>query len=138
MWKPKRCGSFVIKPITPALQYDIFIYGNIQNTQNISSQQRTTFADNLLFQKRCHIIDRSTAAQESAINQNFKNAETTKEFICDYFDLGEYSFTKVKWSGVEFKVLGVNPYSSYAIRGTRYYAPEGKYFVGIQAGVVKL
>ena len=52
--------------------------------------------------------------------------------------MGEYSFTKIVWSGVEFKCLGVNPYSSYAIRGTRYYAPKGKYFVGIQAAVIKL
>lgn len=134
----KCCDSFVILSIESALQYEVTLYGNTQNTKNISNQQKTTFSDNLLFTKKCHIVDRSTAAQESAINQNFKNAETTKEFICDYFDLSQYSFTKVVWSGVSFKVLGVNPYSSYTIGGTRYYAPQGRYFVGIQAGIIKL
>jgi len=137
----KKCcdsDAFIIRPIEPALHYKIDLYGNSQNTINLSNQQSTSFADVPLFTKKCHIIDRSTTAQESAINQNFKNAEATKEFICDYFDLSQYSFTKIVWSGVTFKVLGVSPYSSYTINRVRYNIAEGKYFVGIQAGVVKL
>jgi hypothetical protein len=138
MWKPKCCDITSIKDIEPALQYEVALYGNTQNTVNTSSQQITTFVDVPLLTLRCHIRDRSTAAQDTAINQNFKNAENTKEFICDYFNLAQYSFTKLAWSGVSFKVLGVNPYSSVTINGTRFYAPEGKYYVGIQAGITKL
>ena len=138
MWKPKCCGSTTIKNIEPALQYDVTLYANAKNTKQSNNQQTTSFVSELKFIKRCHIIDRSTVAQESAINQNFKNAESTKEFICDYFDLGENSFTKAVWSGIVFKVLGVNAYSSYVIRGTRYNAIEGRYFVGILAGIEKL
>lgn len=138
MWKPKCCNSIAIKDIKPALQYDITLYTNKQNTRILPSQQITNFDDETLMQKRCHIVDRSTAAQETAINQNQKNAETAKEFICDYFDLSQYNFTKVVWNSITFKVLGLNPYSSYVINGVRYYAIKGKYFVGIQAGIISL
>jgi len=138
MWKPKCCGNFIIKNIEPALQYDITLYANIKNTKQVNNQQTTSFINELKFIKKCHIVDRSTVAQESAINQNFKNAESTKEFICNYFNLSENTFTKAIWNDITFKVLGVNTYSSYVIRGTRYNAPEGKYFVGILVGIEKL
>ena len=117
-WTPKCCNSFSIKNIKPALQYEIILYTNKQNTRSLPNQQITTFDPETLIQKKCHIIDRSTAAQETAINQNRKNAETAKEFICDYFDLSQYNFTILKWitkqNNITFEVIGLNPYSSWA------------------------
>lgn len=141
-WTPKCCNSFSIKNIKPALQHEIILYTNKQNTRSLPNQQITTFDPETLIQKKCHIVDRSTAAQETAINQNRKNAETAKEFICDYFDLSQYNFTILKWitipNNITFEVIGLNPYSSYVINGVRYNAVKGKYFVGIQAGLINL
>lgn len=124
--------------IIAALKMDATLYGNIKNTRQENEQQVTSFVPTVVLQKKCYAIDRSTAAQESAINQNFKNAEQTKEFICDYFDISQYNFTQIICNGITFKVLGCNPLFSCSINGIKYFAPRGKYFVGILSGVIKL
>jgi hypothetical protein len=135
MWKPKCCGnSTASKNITPALNSTIALYTNAKNTKKTNNQQINSFQSEILFNKRCYIVEKGLVAQDSAISNNFENPELTKEFICDYFDISQYNITKIMWNSIVYNVLSVKEYSYVNIKGIRYEAMRGKYFVGISAG----
>lgn len=133
-WEPKCCSNKSTN-ITSALNRKITLYGNTQNTVQVNGKQSTSFPNQAKLTVKCYIVDKSIAAQETAINQNIQNVATAKEFICDYFNLYQYNITKLVCDDVTYEIIGKTPYYSYRINGTRYDAPEGKYFVGILAGI---
>lgn len=135
MWIPSCCH---LDDSASKMRNTIKLYHKKLITTNQAGTQKNVYSGELILTKRCHIKDRSLTAQDTAINNGIRNAETAKEFIFKYFDVTNYEFNEILWSGVRFKVLSTNKMSSVTLDGKKYIASDNRPFISILAGVKEL
>lgn len=135
MWLPSCCHS---DDSSSKMRNTVKIYHKKLITTNQSGTQKNKYSGELILTKRCYIKDRSLTTQDTAITNGIKNANDVKEFIFKYFDITNFEFNEIVWSGSRFKVLNSNKISSATFDGKKYNASDARPFISILAGVIKL
>lgn len=137
VWIPKCCESSN-NNVDTLMRNQVSLFFKKIETKTQQGQQGNIYTPNLVLTKRCHIKDRSAAAQDTAINNGIRDAESSKEFIFKNFNVTTYKFNEIDWSGSRFQVLSTNKLSSVTLDGKRYTASDAKPFISIIAGLKKL
>ena len=137
VWIPKCCES-IDNNVDSLMRNQISLYYKKIEGKTQQGQQSNIYTPTLVLTKRCHIKDRSSTAQDTAINNGIRDAENSKEFIFKYFNVTNYKFNEIEWSGSRFQVLSTNKLSSATLDGKRYIAANSTPFISIRAGLKKL
>lgn len=137
VWIPKCCESSN-NNVDTLMRNQVSLFFKKIETKTQQGQQGNIYTPNLVLTKRCNIKDRSAAAQDTAINNGIRDADSSKEFVFKYFNVVNYKFNEIEWSGSRFQVLSTNKLSSVTLDGKRYVATDQKPFISIIAGLKKL
>ena len=136
MWIAKCCTD---QPnLNKKFRSTVKLYYKGLLTKVESEIQKNSYSNTQILIKRCHIKDRSLAAQDTAVNNNIRDLENTKELIFQYFDITSLQFNEVEWSGGRYKVLGTSKQSRVTMDGTAYTATDNAPFVSILIALKKL
>lgn len=138
VWIPKCCDTQTDE-INKAMRSTVKLYYKALKTTNSSGTQKNTYNPSLVITKRCHVRDRSQIAQDTAINSGKTNPENSKEFIFKYFDVTNYEFNELEWSGSRFQVLNTGKNHTFVdSKRRRYNSTDQQPFIVILAGLTKL
>ena len=139
MWIPKCCAPEVIEvDIIVKMRNVVTLFYQKLHSKIENSVQKNQYNENFILTKKCHVKDRTIIAQDTAINDGIRNAEASKELIFQYFDVTNYLFNEVEWSGARFKVLSTTKLASVTLDGKRYVATDNQPFISILIGLKKL
>ena len=135
MWLPTCCNS---QNADDKFRSTVKIYYKKLLTKTESSTQKNSYTRTQILMKRCYIKDRSTAAQDTAINSGIRDLENVKELIFKYFDITGYAFNELDWAGSRYQVIGSSKQHSVTMDSKKYNSTDSQPFISLLVGLKKL